>query len=497
MDDRTKLGLGLLGAALAVGLLGDLLLRATPWGINVLLWVAILAGAAVMLWRWGRLGAAGGGRWLVLVAVFFAAAVAWRDSPVVVSLDVLAVLVALFLAAFRGRRGGLRLSGISEYVLGGIYTGILSAAGPLPVMLKEVRWQEVARGRWRGPALAATRGIFLAVPLLLVFGALLAAADAVFETLVVDLFGFDVAGFFGHVFLTLFVGWIVAGLLWVALLASNPESLALPRPAALSLGVIEVGVVLGLLDVLFLAFVAIQVRYLFGGAGRVVETAGLTYAEYARRGFFELVTVTALILPLLLLAHWLLRAGNRAHERIFGLLSGAMVALLFVIVASALQRMYLYTREFGLTELRLYTTIFMVWLSVILVWFVLTVLRGRRDSFALGVLATGFAAILVVNAVNPDALIARVNADRMEAGERFDARYLTGLSADAVPVMIEALPAMDEPDRRIVEADLEAFSRRSQKGSDWRTWNLSRSRALALVEAEMEPPETQSASAQR
>src|SRR3712207_6948121 len=47
----------------------DLLLRATPWGINVLLWVAILAGAAMTLWRWGRLEAAGGGRWLVPVAV--------------------------------------------------------------------------------------------------------------------------------------------------------------------------------------------------------------------------------------------------------------------------------------------------------------------------------------------------------------------------------------------------------------------------------------------
>src|SRR3712207_4748099 len=139
MDDRTKLGLGLLGAALAVGLLGDLLLRATPWGINVLMWVAILAGAAVALWRWRRLEATGGGRWLVPVAVLFAAAVAWRDSPVVACLDVLAVLVALSLAAFRGRRGGLRPSGISEYVLGGIYTGTLSAAGPLPVMLKEVK----------------------------------------------------------------------------------------------------------------------------------------------------------------------------------------------------------------------------------------------------------------------------------------------------------------------------------------------------------------------
>lgn len=497
MDDRTKLGLGLLGAALALGLLGDLLLRATPWGINVLLWVAILVGAAMALWSWGRLEAAGGGRWLVPVAVFFAAAVAWRDSPVVASLDVLAVLVALSLAAYRARRGGLQLSGISEYVLGGIYAGTLSAAGPLPVMVREVRWREVARGRWRGPALAATRGMFLAVPLLLVFGGLFAAADAVFETLVVDLFGFDVAELFGHVFLTLFVAWVVAGLLWVALLASNPESLALPRPAALSLGVVEVGVVLGLLDALFLAFVAIQVRYLFGGAGRVVETAGLTYAEYARRGFFELVTVTALVLPLLLLSHWLLRAGNRAHERVFGLLSGAMVVLLFVIVASALQRMYLYTQEFGLTELRLYTTIFMAWLSVVLVWFVLTVLRGRRDTFALGFLATGFAAILVINALNPDALIARVNVDRMEAGERFDAYYLTGLSADAVPVMIEALPTMDEADRRIVEADLEAFSRWSRGSRDWRTWNLSRTRALALVDAEMGTPEEQSANTQR
>jgi hypothetical protein len=488
MDDRTKLGLGLLGAALVLGLLGDLLLRATPWGINVFLWTALLAGAAVALSRWRRLEVVGGGRWLVPVAVFFAAAIAWRDSPVVASLDVLAVLVALSLAAFWGRRGGMRLSGISEYVLGGIYTGTLSSAGPLPVMVKEVRWREVARGRWRGPALAATRGVFLAVPLLLVFGGLFAAADAVFETLVVELFGFDVAELFGHVFLTLFFAWIVAGLLWVALLARNPESLALPRPAALSLGIVEVGVVLGLLDALFLAFVAVQVRYLFGGAERVVETAGLTYAEYARRGFFELVTVTALVLPLLLLAHWLLRAENRAHERTFRALSGAMVALLFVIVASALQRMYLYTQEFGLTELRLYTTIFMAWISVVLVWLVLTVLRGRRDRFAFGVLTTGFAAILLINALNPDALIARVNVDRMEAGKRFDAYYLTGLSADAAPVMIEALPRLSEADRRTVEENLRARWANAE-ATDWRTWNLSRSQARYLVEARLATPQ--------
>jgi hypothetical protein len=486
----------LLGAALVLGVIGDLLLRATPWGINVFLWTAIMAGAAVMLSRWRRLEVAGGGRWLVPVAVLFAAAVAWRDSPVVASLDVLTVLAALSLAAFRGRRGQIRLSGISEYVLVGIYTGALSSAGPLPVMVKEVRWREVARGRWRGPALAATRGVFLALPLLLVFGGLFAAADAVFETLVVELFGFDVVEAFGHVFLMLFFAWITAGLLWVALLASNPESLAFPRPAAFSLGIVEVGVVLGLLDALFLAFVAVQARYLFGGGERVVETAGLTYAEYAQRGFFELVTVTALVLPLLLLAHWLLRAESRIHERIFRALSGAMVALLFVIVASAFQRMYLYTQEFGLTELRLYTTIFMAWISVVLVWLVLTVLRGRRDRFAFGVLTTGFAAILLINALNPDALIARVNVDRMDEEKRFDAYYLTLLSADAAPVLVESLPRMSEADRRTVEENLRARWANTE-ATDWRSWNLSRSQARYLVETRIATAQNPIATTQR
>ena len=121
-----------------------------------------------------------------------------------------------------------------------------------------------------------------------------------------------------------------------------------------------------------------------------------------------------------------------------------MVALLFVVVASALQRMYLYTSEFGLTELRLYTTIFMVWISVVLVWFVLTVLRARRDRFAFGALIAGFAAIFAINAMNPDALIASTNIDRLEEGKRFDAYYLTTLSADAVPVIVESLPEIGQ-----------------------------------------------------
>jgi hypothetical protein len=201
--------------------------------------------------------------------------------------------------------------------------------------------------------------------------------------------------------------------------------------------------------------------------------------------------VAALVLPVLLLAHWFLQAENRTHERVFRALSGAMVALLFVIVASALQRMYLYTQQFGFTELRLYTTIFMLWISVVLVWLVLTVLRGRRERFAFGVLTTGFAAIFLINALNPDALIARINVDRMEAGKEFDAYYLTHLSADAAPVLVESLPRVSEPDRRMVEESLHA---RWDEGRDWRTWNLRRLRTRYLVDARIEVPEKPAAS---
>jgi len=434
----------------------------------------------------------GEGKWLVFVAILFATGVVLRDSLVVVLLDLLAVLISLSLAVWRGRSGSLLRAGISEYVLGGAYAGAATSAGPLPVSVSDIDWREVVRGRWKGQALAVSRGVLLAAPLLILFGALLVAADAIFERLVLDVFGLDLPEVFQHLFLICLIAWITAGLLWTGLMARTPANLVVRRPGVISLGIVEVGIVLGLLDLLFLAFVVIQVRYLFGGAGRVATTAGLTYAEYARRGFFELVTVTALALPVLLLAHWLLRTGNRAHERVFRGLSAAMVGLLFVVVASALQRMYLYQQAFGLTELRLYTTVFMAWISAVLVWFVLTVMRNQRERFAFGALVAGFAAIFAINVINPDATIARTNIERTEHGRELDVYYLTTLSADAVPVLVESFPEMG--DRRFGEKALgEDYTLRGAivdrwnvKHSDWRTWNLGRSRARWLVRTHVE-----------
>jgi hypothetical protein len=255
--------------------------------------------------------------------------------------------------------------------------------------------------------------------------------------------------------------------------------------------------VLGLVDLLFLSFVAVQLGYLFGGAATVLTERGPTYAEYARRGFFELVTVAALALGLLLVSHWLLRRDRPADGRRYGLLAGLLVGLLVVVIVSAVQRMLLYVGIYGLSELRIYTSAFMGWIALVLGWFVATVLRGRRERFASGALLTGFAVLLVLNGLNPDGLIVRVNAGRVLAADAppgvprarsapepqpLDDRYLLGLSADAVPGLVEALPALGpEQQPRVARGLLDRWS--APASLDWRGWSLGRWQAWHAVEA--------------
>ena len=132
-----------------------------------------------------------------------------------------------------------------------------------------------------------------------------------------------------------------------------------------------------LVDLLFLVFVGIQFAYLFGGQANIT-LEGYTYAEYTRRGFFELLTVSVLTLGLILTLHWLVRSETGRQKVIFKGLSSLMIALVLVILASAFQRLLLYEIAYGYTQLRLYSHIFMVWLALLFVWFLGTVMVPAR-----------------------------------------------------------------------------------------------------------------------
>jgi hypothetical protein len=500
MRDRTRQGLKALEAALLLGVLGDALMRATPWGLNVLLWTgAIVAAAIALLARRRRRALSGGGHMLLLASLLFAAAFAWRDSFALNCLAGLGLALSLGLMAWRARDGRIRLAGVTEYALAWLVTGVNTFFTGFPLLFGDVRWREIPHAGWSRHLRSIALGALIALPLLILFGGLLVSADAAFEGMVSRLFFANHSAAVDHILMAFVLAWIAGGFLRGLLLgrevkivdgravlvptvqveAMQPGMVStINAPQALkaepvSLGIVEIGVTLGLLNLLFLTFVLVQLRYFFGDAALVQGSEGLTFSEYYRHGFFELVAVAALVLPLQLGLHWLLRKGNQAHERVFRLLAGAQVFLLFVIMASAVRRMLLYQSVYGLTELRLYTTAFMVWLALVFVWFVATALRGRREQFACGALVAGLLIIAALHVINPDALIVRVNVSHALSGQSFDPYYAASLSADAAPALLYALPALSESNRRIIALRL-LEDVDSNESADWRSWNWAR-----------------------
>lgn len=481
MTVTTRLGLGLLPTALAIGLLGDGLLRATPWGVNLLLWVLAGMVGLFLLARRAGIAALGEGMWLAIPALLLAAGLAWRDSATLRALDIGGLLACLALGAARTRTGQVRLAGILDYLLDIFHTGIQAAFGVFPLVFRDVEWATIPRTGWLPRMLAVVRGLVLVVPLLLLFGGLLMAADAVYSRLVSTALHFDVSALLGHLFFTLFLAWLAAGSGRALLLATAPAIPHEKRAGLPSLGLVETTTIFTLLNLLFLSFVLVQVRYFFGGAATVQATSGLTYAQYARSGFFELVWVAALVLPLLLGLHWLQRPGDARAQRLFSQQAGVQVALLFVIMASALARMRLYQGEYGLTELRLYTTAFMGWLALVFVWFAATVLRGRRERFAFGAAACAFGLVVALHAVNPDDMIVRANLARTDKGRAFDAVYAASLSADAVPALTASLPTLPLTVQGTLAARL--LPTWSHNPGDWRSWSLGRALAFRAVQS--------------
>jgi hypothetical protein len=484
MNEAREDVLRILPAGLALGIAGDFLIRGDgPPGLNFVLWVAALATALAVLHRClgGRMSREAA--LLLALAVACAGAMAWRSSGALKLLALAATGIALALPAYRAGAAWVRDHGLACHAAAVGLGAMRAAIGAFPLLAgigqAPMRELSIASGRWQ-QARAIARGAALSLPLLLIFGALFVAADAVFAEIVSRAVRIDMGRLVSHVLVAGFIAWVSSGYLHGFV---RGTSLQLPSPVIPlrpTIGITEVATALGLLALLFLAFVIVQFRYLFGGAELVLVTPGLSFAEYARRGFFELVAVSVLMLPLLLAADSVLAHRTARDAGIFRIAAGAHVFLILIIVMSALQRMRLYLESYGLTESRFYATILLLWVGLLFIWFAATVLRSRGRSFGFGALASAFGAVAFLHVVNPDAVIARTNLARGLDGDRFDIVYVTSLSADATPTL---LAAFDELPARARCRVADELLRRWPPGSgrDWRSWSWSDGRARAAV----------------
>ncbi|WP_202918034.1 DUF4153 domain-containing protein [Mycolicibacterium sp. CBMA 295] len=307
--------------------------------------------------------------------------------------------------------------------------------------------------------------IGLTVLLALVFGALFASADAAFAHLAGNLVpAFDG----GDVIARVVVFGIVASfVLGGAYLIRFPPRLDVLAPAPMRpVPRWEWVLPLGVLDALFLAFVVVQAAVLFGGHTHVLETEGLTYAEYARQGFWQLLWVSALTLLVLSVVTRVAGRVNAGDRRMLRVLIGILCATSVVVVISAIHRMWLYQQAYGFSTDRLMVVTIELWLGMV---FLLVAAAGVRMSgrwLPHAVLVAGVVALLGLAALNPERLVADRNIDRFEQNGELDAEYLSGLSSDIDP----ALHRLPEYVRACVRSD-------GSHSDPWYLFNVSRSRA--------------------
>ncbi len=402
-DRRTPMALVAIGAIAAALLVG----RPAGLGVSVVV-IALLAVAARPRGAWGV------AFWLLaaaLAAVATLRAAGWVVWPSLVFAAALASLAAAGGAAWWPVAAGIgRVARIDRGV-----ELVARASAP--------------------PRMSWVTGAGIAVVLLSVFVPLFATADAAFAHLLgelvpnqaLDLPGARIATWIG----VIAVG---GGLLW----AGRAPVVEPVPPAGSRLGRTESTVPLIALVTLFAAFVALQLSALYASHDYVLSTAGLTYAEYAREGFAQLLVAAALTLAVI--------AAAARWASVSRLLLGALCVLTLVVLASALTRLGLYMDAYGFTRLRLSAEAVILWLGAVFALLLIAGAARRWGWLPRATVALTAAAMLAFAVSDPDR---RIAAENLKRTGPVDERVLRGLSADAAPALPCRLRKEVEPDGAI------------------------------------------------
>ncbi|MBF9316382.1 DUF4153 domain-containing protein [Mycobacteroides chelonae] len=415
-DIRSKMTQGALLGGVGAGLAAALCWRSSLPGLGWTLTAFAVALAAFatqkVQWTPTRIGA-------LVLALCLAVVPTVRDAEWLVALCVLTSL-ALFVYALAPARTWTGL----------VYGQFVMLRTPFRVAgwMRRGR-RAMSRGHKINPDRVAIV-VLVTVGLVAAFGALLADADARFSALISGVLPFVS---FGDVVGRVIVGVLVGGFALAAIyVLSKPPSfdrLAPTEPKKLPRW--EWSLPLAALNLLFIAFVGVQISVLFGGDEHVQVTEGLTYAEYARQGFWQLLFVTILVMGVIAVA---IRVAGRedARDRLFlrALIGGLCVTTL-VIVASAIHRMSLYEKAYGFSVERLLVRWIELGMAIVLVLILVAGIRMSARWLPTAVVAVGSFGMLGLAIFNPESYIAQRNVEFFQQTGKIDQWYMGGLSSDA------------------------------------------------------------------
>lgn len=435
--------------------------------------------------------------WLLVPLIFFSAMVFVRSSELLTFLNVIASLLLLLIITEISFGERIKNFLVGDYIK--IFFLPFKFIRPLLQILSNLfSLQGVNKNR--KVLSQIIKGILMAIPILFIFLLLFSSADLIFQKYVSNLISINIEP--ETVFRSILI--LIATLVYIGTYAysmrEKENKIATQQNnKSHSLGHIESSILLGSVNSLFFIFILIQLTYLFGGESNI-SAQGFTYAEYARRGFFELIAVAIISLLLLLMTEKYVVKKETGHAIGFKFLSTILVIQVILIMASAFTRLSLYEESYGFTTLRLYSHAFIILLAVVFCLLLYKIYKDKRENaFAFHIFISITLFLIVMNFLNPDAFIARRNIERFTAIGKLDIYYLSRLSDDAIPDTIKVLNVSNEDLRKSFARELYLRTQNSDSSfakdrkkyfSKWQSFNISRMKADRILNSkirELEP----------
>jgi hypothetical protein len=466
--------------SLLLGLAFDWFFYSKLPGISVFIYTALILGFTFYLARQFKSTLNKSIYWLVPVALFFSLMVFVRANLFLAVMNIFLVIYLLILVARLSRQPHtkLRQYEILQYFSPLIILpiGILNELFKILQRLMNNRNAKVHKSSY----IPILRGFILSLPILIIFLLLLSSADLIFKEYINSFFDFSVAP--ESIFRWGLIGFVTSLFIGAYALIFMPTSAAETKPThstkKFDLGTTESSIILGSVSLLFFVFVAIQLAYLFGGSDQIAST-GYTYAEYARKGFFELIVVAAISLLLIWTIKKTTSFRTTSQRLVFKWLSAILMVEVTVIMLSAHMRLNLYEEAYGFTMLRLLSHLFIAWLAFAFVLLLVHIVMEKNEkNFALHLFISALCFFALINLINPDDFIARQNIDRFNSVGKIDLYYLSNLSEDAVPVISGLL---EHPNKDLQKSAASIMQKQKQFTvnhiANWQSTNLARQRA--------------------
>lgn len=487
MDQTLQKTLHILLLSLGLAVVFNYLFFGKALGISVFVCNAVLLGAVFGFARYQKLDFGKSYR-LAAPILFFALMPAVRASEVLTFFNVVATFGLLMLLAYQLTGIPVVLMQLRDYTTLAMLVPfrMLGRALHTVSVLGHIQSTVKSRDVW----VRVLKGVLMALPILIIFGALFSQADLAFSQFLSNFISIRISEHTAQ-YLALLTFAFVAALCYLSYIFFVPTT---PNPRGPSSGVedgtlgahpskqIEILVFLSLVASLFLLFIGFQVTYLFGGETNIAST-GFTYAEYARRGFGELLGIAALSLILLFAADQY--AGSATKRNNYFLVPALiLIAEVGIVIISALKRLSLYIDAYGLTEPRLYAGAFILLLLALFILLAITFVRSKPEHFFMfGTLLSTLAFLALLNVLSPDAYIAQYNVSRYIRTGKVDVDNIGYLSTDAAAAKLELHTRLEGEAQQVLDSYLAKQAGRLELDTaHWQSFNLSRFRGSAVLE---------------